>query len=336
MATAKKKSTVQTNNPGTLVLQWLTYAFWGWTVLALTWLTAISVGYYVKSGTSTSGESTVIAYSLAAVIVLFIISLVCDTFYSRVEPLRKHGAATVIMIIHAVIFALSGIASLIAAVFAVVRLLIGDGTNASNGDSGAMTTLITGAVIAAVFGATLLRVLRPFKFSRSSLVYWLFMGLVTVTITGLAIAGPAWNARETRDDRLIERGLPLLSEAIRVHTEKADALPTTLADIQDKTTGDARTLIERGLVEYEPGKEVEQTATDLPLSVDPKSIVQSAEPVFAYTLCVTYKAKSGYGGTYYYPPSPDGVSVSPDTYQHDVGRVCYDLQTGYTDNGKYY
>jgi len=29
------------NSPGLLVLQWLTYAFWGWTVLALAWLTGL-------------------------------------------------------------------------------------------------------------------------------------------------------------------------------------------------------------------------------------------------------------------------------------------------------
>lgn len=320
------------NGPGTLVLQWLTYAFWGWTVLALAWLTSISVGFFLNPSSTESYESTMISYSLAAVVVLFVISLLCDIFYSRLEPLKKTGAAMVIMIIHAVIFGLFGIGSLIAAVFGVVRLLIGDSSGSSYGDSGAWTTIITGLIIALVYGATLLRTLRPFKMKRSSLIYWIFMAVVTVTITVLAIVGPTWNARLTRDDRLIERALPQLSSTINDQTSKEDALPKTLAEVRDKASEEARVLIDRNLVEYKPGKEV--------TSVTPLSIPEAKSPVpapddkaFSYTLCVTYKAKKG--SDYY--PARDIASysnTSPDTYQHPAGRVCYDLQTSYS--GIYY
>ena len=325
------------NSPGMLVLQWLTYAFWGWTILALAWLTAISVGFFLDPSSTENYQSTTVAYSLAAVVVLFVISLICDIFYSRREPLRKTGAAMVIMIIHAVIFALFGIGSLIVAVFAVVRLLIGDGDSSGYGDSGAMTTLITGGVIALVYGATLLRTLRPFKLKRSGLIYWIFMAVVTVTITVLAIAGPTWNARITRDDRLIERTLPQLSESINSYAAKSEALPKTLSDVRDEVSEDTRTLIDRNLVEYKPGKEVESSnATDAGDTVsllapdDPKrSIPPVGQKVYSYELCVTYKAKKG-SDVY---PARDIASynmTSPDTYQHPAGRVCYDLQTGYS------
>jgi hypothetical protein len=331
------------NSPGSLVLQWLTYAFWGWTVLALTWLTAISVGFFINRESIESYQSTTVAYSLAAVLVLFVISLICDIFYSRVEPLKKHGAAMVIMIIHAVIFALFGIGALIVAVFAVVRLLIGDGDGSSYGDSGAVTTLITGLIIAVVYGATLLRTLRPFKLKRSGLVYWVFMAIVTIAITTLGIAGPTWNARVTRDDRLIERTLPQLSEAIRSYTAKADKLPANLAEVRDEVTGETRTLIDRNLVEYKPGKEVTASDTNASESTsvlapdDPRRsppITPESEKSFMYTLCVTYKAKKGTGQTY---PAYDvgGNSISPETYYHEAGRVCYDLTTSYS-YGKYY
>lgn len=335
MATQTKKPTLNAaavNNPGLLVLQWLTYAFWGWTILALAWLTAISVGFFLNPSSTENYESTMVAYSLAAVIVLFVISLLCDVFYSRRESLAKHGAATVIMIIHAVIFALFGIGSLIIAVFAVVRLLIGDSDGSSYGDSGAITTLITGLVIALVYGATLLRTLLPSKLKRSALLYWLFMGIVTVTVTALAIAGPTWNARLTRDDRLIERGLPQLSEVIRSHTSKSGELPKTLADIRDESTGDARTLIDRDLVEYKPGDKVVQNAQDAVLMPE-RPIVPPDETSYRYTLCVTYQAKKGSGA---YPASYPVDNVSPETYTHDAGRVCYDLQTSYAYSGKYY
>lgn len=337
---AKDIPTVTTahNSPGVLVLQWLTYAFWGWTILALAWLTAISVGFFLNPSSTEHYQSEMVAYSLAAVIVLFVISLICDVFYSRRETLQKTGAAMVIMIIHAVIFALFGIGSLIVAVFAIVRLLIGDSDGSSYGDSGALTTLITGTVIALVYGATLLRTVRPFKLKRSGLVYWIFMAIVTVTITVLAIAGPTWNARMTRDDRLIERALPQLSEVIRNHTAKADALPQTLSEVRDQATGEARELIDRNLVEYTPGKKVEQperNAEDMPLEVpaSKRPVVAPDTEAYSYTLCVTYKAKKG-SGAY---PAMDVArysQTSPDTYYHDAGRVCYDLVTNYV--GIYY
>lgn len=337
MDTEKQTVTVAHNSPGVLVLQWLTYALWGWTILALAWLTAISVGFFLNPSSTERYQSEMVAYSLAAVIVLFAISLICDVFYSRRETLQKSGAAMVIMIIHAVIFALFGIGSLIVAVFAIVRLLIGDSNGSSYGDSGALTTLITGSVIAVVYGATLLRTVRPFKLKRSGLVYWIFMGVITVSITTLAIAGPTWNARLTRDDRLIERALPQLSETIRNHTAKSDALPNTLADVREEAPDEVRQLIDRNLVEYKPGKKIdtpEQNAEDLPIiSPASKPIVAPNVDAFRYSLCVTYKAKKG-SDTY---PARDMElynQTSPETYYHDAGRVCYDLVTNYP--GVYY
>lgn len=328
MATKSSVSRVL-NSPGSLVLQWLTYAFWGWTVLALAWLTTISVGFFIDK--SNGSESTTIAYSLSAVVVLFLISLVCDILYTKREQLVKHGAAMVIMIIHAVLFALFGIGALIVAVFAVVRLLIGDSTTGEQyGDSGTLTTLITGLVIAVVYGATLMRTLRPFKLKRSSLVYWIFMTLVTGAVVALALAGPTWNARQTRDDRLIERSLSGVSEAVRVYTEKSNKLPASLEDVRDQTTGDARTLIDRGLVEYTAGQKLPADPATTVTPDKPIALPDSAD-AYSYKLCVTYKAKKGPETPYYGKDGSYYAVTSPDTYQHEAGRVCYDLQTEYTN-----
>lgn len=323
----KSKNARAVNTPGSLVLQWLTYAFWGWTVLALTWLTAISVGFFLDKSDSAS-ESTVIAYSLAAVVVLFLISLICDIFYTRREPLYKQGAATVIMIIHAVLFALFAIGALIVAVFAVVRLLIGEGTTSyQTGDAGSLTTLTTGLVIAVVYGATLLRTLRPFKLKRSSLVYWIFMTLVIGGIIGLGVAGPAWNARQTRDDRVIERGLMGVSEAVRSYTAKSEKLPQSLAEVKDQTKGDARTLLDRQLVEYMPGDKL--PSDPAPANPDKPIPMVASVDAYSYTLCVTYKGSKGTQP--YYGKDGSYRVLDPDTYYHEAGRVCYDLQTQYTN-----
>lgn len=340
MDTDKQTVTAAHNSPGVLVLQWLTYAFWGWTVLSLAWLTAISVGFFMNPSSTERYQSEIVAYSLAAVIVLFIISLICDVFYSRRETLQKTGAAMVIMIIHAVIFALCGIGSLIVAVFAIVRLLIGDNHGSSYGDSGAITTLITGLIIALVYGATLLRTVRPFKLKRSGMVYWIFMIVVTLSITGLAIAGPTWNARLTRDDRLIERALPDLSGTINNHSAKADRLPQSLADVRDEASEEAKLLIDRNLVEYIPGKKVGQStvnAQDLPLqentSLRKRSIVAPDDEAYTYTLCVTYKTKRG-SDAYSSADRDNYGQTTPDTYYHQAGRTCYRLVTNYS--GIYY
>lgn len=330
VSTAKPVAT--SSSPGVLVLQWLTYAFWGWTALALIWLTSQSVSFFLDSEADRGYQNESISYALAAVIVLFVISFICDLIYAKREPLHKQGAAMVIMIIHAVIFALFAIGSLIAAVFAVVNLLIGSDTG---GNEGPLTVLITGLIMAVVYGATLLRTLRPFKLKRVTLVYGLFMAIVSVAVTSLAIAGPALHAAQTRDDRLIERGLPLLSETIRSHAAKSEALPESLSAIREEATGDARMLIDRNLVEYTPGKK--SNAADLSLAQpDPselKPIVPGPQPdVFNYQLCVTYTAKKGSGGStepqpLYYKMDGD---ISPDTYSHPAGRVCYKLVTDYT------
>jgi len=338
------KTNSNSNTPGALVLQWLTYAFWGWTVLALAWLTAVSVGHFIdKPSTDYSGVSN-IAYSLAAVVVLFVIALICDVLYSRREPLHKTGAATVIMIIHAVLFALFGIGALIVAVFAVVSMLIGDSGD-YDGSGSRLTVLITGLLIAIVYAGTLLRTLRPLKLKYSALMYWVFMALVTGGVVVLGVVGPIVYAAQTSDDRLIERGLPSVSQAISEYAEEKQALPKSLDDIKGEVKGDAATLLNRNMVEYKPGEtktEPEIRAQDLGTQTNDNqtSIAPIAPPDykgkwFTYELCVTYKAEKDVDAVKPLYLEADYRSVSPNTYAHDAGRVCYKLQTNYISDDIY-
>jgi hypothetical protein len=318
----KPKATYST--PGTLVLQWLTYAFWGWTALALIWLTFLGVSYFIAPDSRRYDEGTV-AYSLAAVLVLFAISVICDVLYTRREPLQKAGASMVIMIIHAVIFALFGIGALIAAVFAVVNMLI-------NGiGDGAKIALLTGLIIAVVYAGTLLRTLNPLKRGLTSRAYWIFMALVVAGVTAMGIIGPAAYERSTRDDRLIERALPQLSEVINNHTAKSGELPKNLSEVRGTVGDEGRQLIDRNLVEYKTKGKVEPNAADAIL--DPSRSVPANAPVYAYELCVTYKAEKNSPYPAYAPESP---SVSVDTTYHEAGRVCYNLQTWYGYGQKYF
>src|SRR5680860_463031 len=101
------------NTPGIIVLQWLTYAFWGLTVFATSLLSASVIAYFITP----TNNNDFSAYATAAVLVLLPISVICDIFYSKQEPEHKTGASSIIMIIHAVFFALFSIGALIAIVF---------------------------------------------------------------------------------------------------------------------------------------------------------------------------------------------------------------------------
>lgn len=309
------------NNPITLVLQWLTYAFWGWTVLSLSILTSISIGHFMMKDAHGDFGGSMISYALAAVIVLFIISAVSDAVYTKREPEHKQGAATVIMIIHAVIFALFAIGWVIAAVFAVLSLFLGS----DDGNEGALTTLMTGIIIAFVYGITMVRTLRPKVPKKISLYYTLLMALITLAIATLGIAGPAMNARLTKDDRLIEQGLYGISKAINDYADDNNKLPSNLDDIKDDTSTTSKELITRNLVEYNQGGTVDQTESSILRRTTVNSSAGDTDKVFEYELCVEFKAKKG--TSYSHPENDSDRRTYPDTYSHGKGRVCYDLVT---------
>lgn len=321
------------NTPGVLILQWLTYAFWGWALIALYWLTALSVGFFIDKQTAGYENSylydsnDMLAYALAAVIVLFIISIICDAIYSRFEPRKKTGAATVIMIIHAVIFALCGIGSLITGVFAFVSTLV------NGGGAGATTTMVAAGIMTVLYGATLLRTLHPAKIKRVTQLYWAVMIVSALVISSLGIIGPVAYAQNTKDDRLLESGLPDVAYAVNDYADRRSELPTSLdnLDFQDYQE-DAAKIVEAGLVTYIPKEQLNDADTKRlsgnSYSVTDLSLGESKDPVFHYQLCVTYDDKkrgTSYGGASY----NNDYEVTPDTNRHDAGKVCYDLQTDY-------
>ena len=327
------------NTPGVLILQWLTYAFWGWTLVALYWLTSLSVQYFVSDSRDSDSYSTsylndMLAYSLAAVVVLFAISIICDIVYSRFEPRRKSGAAMVIMIIHAVIFALCSIGSLIAAVFAVVNMLI------SGGNEGASTILITAGIMTLLYAATLVRTLHPEKVKNVTKLFWFVMLSATVLIGGLGIFGPVADAQRTKDDRAIETALPNIAAAVNDYTDEQGKLPSSLKNsklLQSYSIDsdeDAKRLIEDELVTYVAKERLVKPVDD---SLDSSGVsIQSYQlgenkAVYHYQLCVTYDAEKN--GRYDYDSLDSRLQkyeTRPDTSNHSAGEVCYDLQTDYT------
>ncbi len=340
-ATAQDPKSASLNTPGVLILQWLTYAFWGWTLVALYWLTSLSVQYFVSNSSETDSYAAsylndMLAYSLAAVVVLFIISIICDVIYSRFEPRRKSGAAMVIMIIHAVIFALCGIGSLIAAVFAVVNMLI------SGQNEAASTTLISAAIMTVLYAATLVRTLHPEKVKNVTKLFWLVMLIATIAIGSLGIFGPVAYAQRTKNDRAIEAALPSIATAVNDYTNENGKLPSSLKDsrlLQSYSIDsdeEAKRLIRDNKVKYIAKEKLEaptddsysQSSFDISMEKYP---LESETSVYHYQLCVTYDAEKqgSYDYGYDAPSGEAEFETTPETSSHSAGEVCYDLQTDY-------
>jgi hypothetical protein len=333
------------NSPGTLVLQWLSYAFWGWFGASLSVLAGITFGYFIAGSEATFwGDS--LAYPLAAVIVMLVIALVTDFFYARHEPVVKKGAASVIMLIHAVVYLLTVVGALIAIVFSAIRMII----TASPIDTmeGSKVTMLTALVTAVVFGGISLRALFAGKKRGVRKMFWLLMSVLALGFVVASIAGPAMKANSTKNDRLIEDALPVLAMDIRSYTQNNDKLPASLSDVKssygDMANDQVQTMVDKGLVTYKPNtKPVKtdkidsiQSPTAGVSATKSQTTLTPAEPstgtkTFYYQLCVTYKeAKS----SKYYSSGmsyDDSVSMTVDTDQHAKGNVCYDVSA----DGKY-
>lgn len=327
--------------PGLLVLQWMVYALWGWTILALSMLILIIVDQMINTVGGSYGRSywfpgDQIAYPLAAAIVLFVIAMLCDIFYARAD--RRHSRSTgsnVIMIIHAVLFALLGIGALIIAVFGGVKLLIGD-TMQGNG---AEVNIVSGLIIFVLYAATLVRTLRPVGIKKVAGMYWVFMTIVLVVTVTLAIMGPAAFARLRAQDAVLEQGLPSLSDSINSFTTSNNRLPNSLNELtdlsEDVNDGAAKKLVEEKLVSYTPGEQLTSNVSARQLDLQRLGVDQlggTIKPVFHYTLCVNYKTSDGYdGGAYDSKPSDQKYYVGVSTFGHKAGKVCYEAQTAYSN-----
>lgn len=301
--------TPQTSSAGTLVLQWLTYAFWGWFIGALVWL----IGVLFTNALLGEAVNTVIPYAIAATIVLFPLAFICDLFYRKHEPLRKTGAAMVIMLIHAVIFALFAIGSLILAVFTGLNSVINP-----TDDSASVTSVIvfTAGSAALLFGFAFLRTLNPFKQRIGAVVYAWGMLVVTLVLLILAFLGPVTQSVNTRSDRLIEESLSTVHYGVQNHVYKNGELPESLSDITVNSET-AEQLIKDNKITF-TADEPAQGRHDSSLTLH------------RYQLCVTYEHEaegSAYRDSYYDTEAENGYSAYPEATPHDAGRVCYKLYT---------
>ncbi len=177
--------TPHTSHAPTIILQWLTYAFWGWTVLTFSVL-VISVLERLINGQDLSNFNY---YVIAALVVLLPIAFICDILYSKKEPVKKAGPSSVVMVIHAVLFALFTIGSLLFAAWSVVSLAIGNIDRSSS-----TAELLSALLISLVYAATFMRTLNPAHIRWIPKVYRLTMLVLIVIFVILGFVKPTFSS----------------------------------------------------------------------------------------------------------------------------------------------
>lgn len=322
----------QRSTGGVMVLQWLSYAFWGWFGVAMGWLSAVTIAYFVHGNSSDITSS--LAYPLASVIVMFALAAVTDILYVRREPLHKQGGANAIMLVHTVLFVLIAVGAAVTALFALISMLLT--TDPSLGTDTQVVTAWTSLVLVVIFAMIGVRVLFGGRVHKLRTVHWVVMTTLALGMMVASIMGPVVGAQVTRDDRLIEEGLPTLVNAIGSYVGENDKLPATLAAANDSyayATAASKSLVSRNMVRYTPNVIEPVTAND-GAGVSSKESLYPASTTYYYRVCVTFTQVKKASGTY--PGSSDG---SVDGYypsylsivSHPKGEVCYNRSatTGY-------
>lgn len=334
-----------TNSGGVLVLQWLSYAFWGWFGAALAVLSGITIGFFLSGNSAAASIGEGLAYPLAAVIVMLVIALVTDFFYARHEPALKTGAANVIMLIHVVLYLLIAVGAVITIVFALISMLLADANVYSDGHNGQKIAMLTAAVVAVTFGALSFRALFGGRKGGVRKLFWLLMSILALVAIVSSIAGPAMKVSATKDDRLIETALPTLASNIQEYVRTNDKLPASLNEVKTtaympESTDSVRMMVDKNLVTYKPNSKPAKNSGDTVMPLDATassktttaaqgvSVSRPTSPrEFYYQLCVTYKEAKNleYYSRYTEANSGDYVDSSVSTYSHPKGEVCYDV-----------
>lgn len=312
------------HNSGTFVLQWLTYAFWGWTVLAMSFLVT-SVVYNFVSGNDDSGFAV---FGVASVLILLPISVICDIIYAKQEPAKKVGPASIIMVIHAVIFALFGIAALVTAVVATGFLL----TSSSDG-SGSKVTLISALIIAMFYGLVFVRTMFAEKIPLYKRFFVIGMVVIVGVIAALGVFGPVAKERKTRTDRLIRDNLSSLNSQINAYTDENKKLPENLSVLD--LNGDAKKLVDEKLVKYTPNTKQPEDDPVFSDNFDNRSTLQAFNNNMSknhfYGICANFVADSTKDQGQYEIKSPeltdkDGYTDYPSFYTYKKGETCYKIK----------
>lgn len=244
------KKDKQSNTPPVLIFQWLAYAFWGWCGVALIWLSSdVFRFYFNRSAENFANHIEPLSYVIAALIVLLASAVVCDWLFSRKESTQKTGASSIIMIIHAILFCLWAIGSLIAVVFSLVSMSLSDN------DKSSTLVLLLSACVSFVFSASLaLRTMLYGHTRRIRSIHWAIGILMAASLLVAVFAGPVAEFNRTRNDRNIINTMSSLTREINDYVSTNQKLPESLdkITISQIDASVAKEVLNNKLIDYKP------------------------------------------------------------------------------------
>lgn len=300
-----------------VVLQWISYGLWGWTLFALSAVLSATLTYFFVTK---DGDYALIIYVLAALVCLLPLAFVADRLYRKVEPEQKHGFAAVVMVVHAVLAFLATVAALITAVISGFSIAI-------EAPSDGVTIAIISSLIVAILGGMLfVRILGPIRLRRFIKFFsWVVLAVASIAIIA-TLVGPFRALIATRDDRLVEDNLYTIDSEIRNYASEKGSLPLSLKDLEldGNYQEGAQKLIKRNMVTYKPNSK--NPTSDGPtyeeegMEVDYSDYFTQGSPTRYYELCVNYKKSKGNGSN----SQSDLFSASSN---HGSGEVCYERDT---------
>ncbi|MBP6041517.1 hypothetical protein KA529_00665 [Candidatus Saccharibacteria bacterium] len=313
---------------GVLVLQWLTYAFAGWAILAIAALLVNVLWYYVVD--KSQGAVDFSPYAIATVFVLLPILFICNSFYRKHDGHDKSGASNAIMLIHAVIFALCGIGALIVSVFSAVMLIT------SNQESKELLVAITtGIVMAFIYLLTFIRTINPVRLKLITKAFPVVLVILPTILLVVASFGPVARLSSSKEDQLIADNIGELNDYIQEYAQDKAKLPKSLSVLEVSQSDDlVKKLIENDLVEYKPNTKPAHSEDYLSGRSSTKqtySTKLNQEKVHYYELCVDYKYEKGDD----YNRKQEYETSYINAYSHPAGKVCYKQTTGYDGSSRY-
>jgi hypothetical protein len=296
-----------------IVWQWVCYGLWEWALFTLSLLLTAALSYFILDDNDTS---TFVIYATAAAFCLVPLAFFVDRTYAKREPLQKHGFASVVMVLNAVVVFLVAVGAAIAIVVSTLAMFI-------NGSSETLTiTALSSSIVAALGAMLFIRIINPERLRKFSRLFpWIVMGVTGLAII-LTVAGPIYTLRETRNDRLIEDNISTVNYAIENYISDNQKLPASLdvIDLDDTYQQDAVKLVKDKIVSYDPQTSLNTVnLEDIPKAY--RGLSPATNQTMRYKLCVTFKREKGTP-----PVSNDNNALNGVSLDHPAGNVCYNLE----------
>ena len=288
-------------------LQRITYASWAWLAVSLLLLGHVLFGYMNASGQYTLLDqlSSSIIFPFYATVILLIISIVADLFYSRRVIINKEKEANKTLTKYTRIYIIMISAAFITFWAIFIEKFWRPWPPLSSSQAGFETSII---VVFFYLLALLTRVIFVKKFKYVRIISWLLMISIVVAMLVASFNGPI----TVRKDIQKQWALNTIESEIRRYVYSHNRLPDSLDSLEFKGSSvdvnAAKSAIKNNLVSYS--------------KLDSKIINNNSLESHEYQLCTTYNKDA-------FRKLPSNfVKPSKDTIKsiYSAGYHCYDLK----------